>query len=275
MKAAASSAMIALVRFGGDIGEKVAAPLAPPSYVLRLTYHSRMPAVRADGTVPTAAQKGKARAIFNRLAKRYPEIGTALDYDDAWQLLVVTVLSAQTTDENVNKVAPVLFARYPTVSDLAEANPEDVEAIVYSTGFYRQKTKSIIKMSQGVEEIFDGVVPGRLNDLVKLPGVGRKTASVVLAEVWDIPAIAVDTHVNRVSRRLGLTENRDPVKIEKDLMALFPKKWWSGVSMRIIQFGRDVCDARRPDCGSCELYKLCEWPEKASFARKPAVRDAP
>jgi len=225
-----------------------------------------MPLSRADGSIPTRAEKGKARAVLNRLRRRYPTIGTALEYQSPYHLLVVTVLSAQTTDENVNKVAPVLFGVYPTPADLAEANPEDVERIVYSTGFFRQKTKSIIKLAQGIEELFGGDVPMDLDELVKLPGVGRKTASVVLAEVWDVPAIAVDTHVNRVARRLGLTTWANPVKIEKDLKALYPKSTWSGLSMRFIQFGRDICDARRPLCGECELFGLCEWPDRFEAA---------
>jgi len=231
-----------------------------------------MPLTRANGSTPSRLEKGKARAILNRLLKRYPTIGTALDYQSAWHLLVVTVMSAQTTDENVNKVAPLLFERYPTPSALAEADPEDVERIVYSTGFFRQKTKSIIRLSQGLEELYDGEVPMDLEQLVKLPGVGRKTASVVLAEVWDVPAIAVDTHVNRVSRRLGLTSEADPVKIELDLKALFPKETWSGLSMRFIQFGRDVCDARRPRCGECELFGLCEWPDRFEMAGRAPRR---
>lgn len=197
-------------------------------------------------------------------------MGTALDYEDPWQLLVVTVLSAQTTDENVNKVAPGLFARYPTPSDLAEANPEEVEELVFSTGFYRQKTMSIISLSQDLEEMYAGEVPRDLDELVRLRGVGRKTASVVLAEVWDVPAIAVDTHVKRVAGRLGLTSETDPVKIETDLKALYPKGTWSGLSMRFIQFGRDTCDARRPDCGSCEMFKLCAWPNRFQAAQKSA-----
>jgi endonuclease-3 len=165
-------------------------------------------------------------------------------------------------------VAPVLFEHYPKPADLADANPEDVERIVYSTGFFRQKTKSIIRLAQGVEEMFGGEVPADLDELVKLPGVGRKTASVVLAEVWDVPAIAVDTHVRRVTRRLGLTIEADPVKIEKDLKSLFPADTWSGISMRVIQFGREVCDARRPRCGECELFSLCEWPDRIAVAAK-------
>jgi endonuclease-3 len=227
-----------------------------------------MPLPRADGTIPTRAEKGKARSILNRLRRRYPEIGTALDYDSPYQLLVVTVLSAQTTDENVNKVAPILFDRYPEAVDLAEADPEEVEKIVYSTGFFRQKTKSIIKLAQGIEEMFGGHVPMEMDELVKLPGVGRKTASVLLAEAWDVPAIAVDTHVRRVTRRLGLTTQTDPVKIETDLKSVFPKSEWAGVSMRIIQFGRDICDAKRPRCGQCELFSLCEFPDRFLIAGK-------
>ena len=227
-----------------------------------------MPGARADGTTPTAKERGRARAILNRLHSRYPEMGTALDYENPWQLLVVTVMSAQTTDENVNKVAPRLFTRYPTPADLAEANPEEVEEIIYSTGFFRQKTKSIIELSQDLEESHQGEVPPRLDELVKLRGVGRKTASVVLAEVWDLPAIAVDTHVRRVTQRLGLTTETDPNKIEKDLKALFPEGSWSGLSMRFIQFGRDICDARRPMCGSCDLFDLCQWPDRFEAATR-------
>lgn len=227
-----------------------------------------MPGSRAEGTSPTAAERGKARAVLNRLSERYPEIGTALDYDNAWQLLVVTILSAQTTDENVNRVAPALFERYPTPENLAEADHEDVEQIVYSTGFYRQKTESIIRMSQDIVDHHNGEVPRELDKLVELRGVGRKTASVVLAEVWDIPAVAVDTHVKRVTKRLGLTDQVDPVKIEIDLRALYPQRDWSGLSMRFIQFGRDICEARKPLCGACELFSLCEWPNRFERAGK-------
>ena len=206
--------------------------------------------------------------MLNRLVSRYPKAKTALDHDDAWQLLVVTVLSAQTTDENVNKVAPALFERYPRAGDLADANPEEVEEIIFSTGFYRQKTKSIISLAQDLEEFYDGEVPADLDELVKLRGVGRKTASVVLAEVWDVPAIAVDTHVKRVANRLGLTDETDPTKIEADLKALYPKDKWSGLSMRFIQFGRDTCDAKSPRCGECEMFRLCEWPGRFEAAGK-------
>jgi endonuclease-3 len=226
-------------------------------------YHRRpVPGLRADGSRPTSTERGRARAILNRLQKRYPTIHTALDYRSAWELLVATVLSAQTTDENVNRVAPVLFERYPTPSDLAEADPEDVEEIIYSTGYFRQKTKSLLSLAAAVEEQFDGVVPDTLDQLVTLPGVGRKTASVLLAEAWGKAAIAVDTHVKRVSGRLALTAETEPVKVEQDLKALYPVEAWAGLSMRFIQFGRDVCIARRPLCGSCELRPLCPWPDK-------------
>lgn len=211
---------------------------------------------------PTPAARRRANRILALLKERYPDIGTALDYQDPWQLLVVTVMSAQTTDENVNRISPVLFARFPTPADLAAANPEEVEQIIFSSGFYRQKTKSIIALSKDLEERFGGVVPDRLEELVTLRGVGRKTASVVLAEAFAAPAIAVDTHVRRVAGRLDLTANKDPVKIEADLKALYPRKAWSGISMRFIQFGRDICEARRPRCPECELNRICQWPFK-------------
>jgi endonuclease-3 len=227
-----------------------------------------MPGQGADGTTPAAAERGKARAVLNRLRRRYPEIGTALDYESPWQLLVVTILSAQTTDENVNKVVPALFTRYPEPADLADADQAEVEEIVYSTGFYRQKSESIIRMSQDIADRHDGEVPKDIDQLIALRGVGRKTASVVLAEAWDVPAVAVDTHVRRVTRRLGLTGEDDPVKIETDLRALYPRKDWSSLSMRFIQFGRDICQARNPLCGACELFSLCEWPDRFSRAGK-------
>jgi len=216
----------------------------------------------ADARLPDAAARRAARTILDRLVRRYPEIGTALDYRDPWQLLVSTVLSAQTTDENVNRVTPDLFTRWPTADALAAADPDEVEEVVFSTGFYRQKTAAIIALSRDLVERFGGVVPDDLDSLVTLHGVGRKTASVVLAEAFGRPAIAVDTHVARVTHRLGLTAERDPVRIESDLKALYPEARWSGVSMRFIQFGRDVCDARRPRCWECDLVDRCPYPDK-------------
>ena len=193
---------------------------------------------------------------------RYPEIATALDYQSPWQLLVSTVLSAQTTDENVNKVAPVLFEAYPTPEALAGAELSKVEEIVFSTGFYRQKATSIVSLAQDLVERFDEEVPADLDDLVTLRGVGRKTASVVLAEAFEIPAIAVDTHVKRTVNRIGLVDVSDPVKIEQDLKALYPEDTWAGLSMRFIQFGRDTCIARSPKCFECEMVELCDYDDK-------------
>ena len=216
----------------------------------------------SDGSAPTPAQRGKARAVLNRLVRRYPLAQTALDYHNPWELLVSTVLSAQTTDENVNRVTPGLFRRWPTAADLGEANLEEVEGAVFSTGFYRQKARAIVELSRDLTERYGGVVPNNLEELITLRGVGRKTASVVLAEAFGLPAIAVDTHVRRVTGRIGLTTQTDPARIEKDLKALYPTKSWTGISMRFIQFGRDVCDARSPRCQECEMMRdrLCNWP---------------
>ncbi len=219
----------------------------------------------SDGSAPTAAQRGKARAVLNRLTRRYPSAQTALDYASPWELLVSTVLSAQTTDENVNRVTPALFRRWPTAGDLAVASLEEVESVIFSTGFYRQKARSIVELSRDLMERYGGEVPAELEELVTLRGVGRKTASVVLVEAFGVPAIAVDTHVRRVTGRIGLTVQTDPVKIERDLKALYPTKAWGGISMRFIQFGRDICDARSPRCGECEMMfdGLCDWPDRS------------
>lgn len=203
-----------------------------------------------------------AQTVAERLERRYPEIGTALEYRSPWELIVATVLSAQTTDENVNRVMPVLMEAFPDPADLAEASPDEVESIVFSTGFFRQKTKSIIGLAEAVASHHDGRIPPVMDELVELPGVGRKTASVVLAEAFGQPAIAVDTHVKRVSKRLGLTTQTDPVKVEQDLKALMPHRHWNKLSMRLIQFGRDVCDARSPRCWECPLEDVCAWPDK-------------
>lgn len=204
----------------------------------------------------------RARTTLRRLKKRYRHIGTALDYDNPWQLLVSTIISAQTTDENVNRVVPELFRRWPNAGALAGAKEAEVQQVLFSTGFYRQKTKSVIAMSADLMDRFGGEVPVDLDDLVTLRGVGRKTASVVLAEAFGKPAIAVDTHVKRLSNRLGLTEHSDPAKIETDLRELYDRRQWAGISMRFIQFGRDVCDARKPRCYECELDDICPYPDK-------------
>jgi endonuclease-3 len=222
----------------------------------------------SDPPVPTTEQKRNARVVLNRLEKRYPDMGTALVYDNAWQLLVATVMSAQTTDDNVNKVTPVLFERWPTPEDLAEANPEDVESVIFSTGFYRQKTKSIQALSADLVSNFEGEVPKGIEAMTTMRGVGRKTASVVRAEAWSLPAIAVDTHVKRVAKRTGLTAETDPVRVESDLRSLFPEARWAEVSMPVIQFGRDICDARKPRCWECPLADRCAYPDKTPPPRE-------
>jgi endonuclease-3 len=210
----------------------------------------------------TEAERRNARTILDRLRRRYPTIHTALRFSNPWQLLVATVLSAQTTDDTVNRVAPMLYRRWPTPQDLASADPEEVETVVHPTGFFRQKTRAVIDLSADLVERFHGVVPDDLERLVTLKGVGRKTASVVLTEAFGRPAIAVDTHVGRVSRRLGLTAEEDPVKVERALRQLYPEAAWSGISMRFIQFGRDTCDARKPRCFDCVLFDRCPYPDK-------------
>jgi endonuclease-3 len=195
-----------------------------------------------------------------RLKEAYP--GTAkelcaLDHHNAFQLLTATILSAQTTDVRVNMVTPALFARYPTPEDLAAANPSEVEDIIRSTGFYQNKTKSIMGMAQGVAERFGGEVPSALADLVTLPGVGRKTANVVRSVWFEAPGLPVDTHVTRLSHRLGLTEETDPVKIEFALNAMVPAAERGGLSLRLILHGRRVCDARSPKCDVCVLEDFC------------------
>jgi len=216
----------------------------------------------AARTAPTAAERIRARTILARLKKRYPQAATALRYADPWQLLVATVLSAQTTDANVNRVTPILFSRWPSPEDLAAANPEEVKAVVYPTGYYHQKTRAIVALSADVAERFGGDVPADLEAMTTLHGVGRKTASVVLAEAFNVPAIAVDTHVGRLARRLGLSASSDPARVEADLRALFAKKEWAGISMRLIDFGREVCTARRPRCPACPLRDRCPYPHK-------------
>lgn len=192
-----------------------------------------------------------------RLTIAYPEAICELDHEDAFQLLAATILSAQTTDARVNMVTPTLFAKYPTPAALAAANPGDVELIIRSTGFYQNKTKSLIGMAAALVERFDGRVPTELDDLVTLPGVGRKTGNVVRSVVFHLPGLPVDTHVTRLSRRLGLTDFEDPVKIEKQLGSYLPKDQWGPFSLRTILHGRRVCDAKKPLCAACVLEDIC------------------
>ncbi|GGR63407.1 hypothetical protein GCM10010251_95080 [Streptomyces aurantiogriseus] len=199
----------------------------------------------------------RARRINRELAEVYPYAHPELDFENAFQLLVATVLSAQTTDLRVNQTTPALFAKYPTPEDLAAANPEEVEEILRPCGFFRAKTKSVIGLSKALVEEFGGEVPGRLEDLVKLPGVGRKTAFVVLGNAFGRPGITVDTHFQRLVRRWQWTEETEPDKIEAAVGSLFPKSEWTMLSHHVIFHGRRICHARKPACGACPIAPLC------------------
>ena len=201
--------------------------------------------------------KGRANAVDARLAVEYPEAICELDHQNPFQLLAATILSAQTTDARVNMVTPTLFAAYPDAVALAAAVPTAVEEIVRSTGFYQSKARNLIAMAQALVDRFDGEVPTALDDLVTLAGVGRKTGNVVRSVAFGLPGLPVDTHVGRVSRRLGLTIEEDPVKVESELCALLPRSQWGEFSLRVILHGRRVCDAKRPQCAECALEDLC------------------
>jgi endonuclease-3 len=199
----------------------------------------------------------RARRIERELAVLYPDVHTELNFTTPLELLVATILSAQTTDKRVNLVTPTLFARYPTAAEYAAASRDEMEKIIQSTGFYRAKTNSLIGLGQALCDRFGGEVPSRLNDLVTLPGVGRKTANVVLGNAFGTPGITVDTHFGRLARRFGWTTSTDPVKVEAEVAALIPRKGWTDLSQRMIWHGRRVCHARRPACGACGLARLC------------------
>jgi endonuclease III len=199
----------------------------------------------------------RARQINRILAETYPDAHCELDFTSPFQLLISTVLSAQTTDARVNMTTPALFAKYPAPEDLAAADPGEIESLLKPTGFFRAKTKAVIGLSAAIRDSFGGEVPGRLEDLVTLPGVGRKTANVVLGNAFGVPGITVDTHFTRLSRRFGWTSQDDPVKIEKEVGELFPKSEWTMLSHRLIWHGRRVCHARKPACGACAVAALC------------------
>ena len=201
--------------------------------------------------------KGRARLTNERLTIEYPDAECALDHRNAFELLTATILSAQCTDARVNLVTPALFARYPTPEDLAVADPGDVAELVRSTGFYQNKTKSIIGMANALVERFDGEVPSRMEDLVTIPGVGRKTANVLRSVAMGLPGLPVDTHVGRLARLLGLTTETDPVKVEFELNPMVPAAERGDFGMRLILHGRAVCVARRPRCGECVLADFC------------------
>ncbi|HEY2164962.1 MAG TPA: endonuclease III [Gemmatimonadaceae bacterium] len=218
-----------------------------------------MPTAAKRRRAPSAAPRAeRAPEIYDRLVAHYPDAHCALDFKSPFQLLIATILSAQCTDKRVNMVTPALFKRYRTPAALAVAKPEDVEEMIKSTGFFRNKTKSLLGMSNAVADRHDGKVPDTMDELVKLPGVGRKTANVVLGNAYaKNEGVVVDTHVGRVSKRLGLTRHTDPVKVEQDLMKLFPKDRWTMLSHLLIEHGRRICEARRPKCESCFLSDIC------------------
>ncbi|WP_460445015.1 endonuclease III [Angustibacter aerolatus] len=212
---------------------------------------------KAAAPVEGVALTRRARKTYKLLHELYPYAHCELDFENPLQLLVATVISAQTTDVTVNKVTPTLFARYPDAAALAGADRDEMEAILKPTGFFRAKTDSVMKLGAALVERFDGQVPPRLADLVTLPGVGRKTANVVLGNAFDIPGITVDTHFGRLSRRFGWTEQDDPVKVEHEVGALFPKRDWTMLSHVLIFHGRRTCHAKKPACGACPVTKLC------------------
>ena len=212
--------------------------------------------------IRSADHRKRVQLIAQALQNSMPEAHVELDHRSPWELLVATILSAQCTDQRVNQVTPELFRRYKTPADLAKAKLSDVERIIRSTGFFKSKARSIVACGLAVTERFGGQVPDNMDELVTLPGVGRKTANVLLGNAFGQPAIIVDTHVKRVSNRLGLTTSADPVQIEKDLQQLLPPTQWTGVSQRLLLHGRYLCLARKPQCGRCPIYDYCSAKEK-------------
>ncbi len=202
-------------------------------------------------------KKVRAKAIYRQLTKSYPNVRCELDYNSAFQLLVATVLSAQCTDKRVNQTTPALFKKYPNPKKMSKADLKDIQRLVKSTGFFRAKAKNIKALSNKIMEDFDGDVPSNLEDLITLPGVGRKTANVVLGHAFGIPGITVDTHFGRLSRRFGWSKQSDPLKVEFEVGELIAEKEWTNLSQRMIWHGRRVCHSRKPACGACPLAKLC------------------
>jgi endonuclease-3 len=211
----------------------------------------------------------RARRINRELAALYPEAHCELDFTNPLQLAVATILSAQCTDKRVNEVTPALFGRYPDAESLAAADRTELEELIRSTGFYRNKATSLIGLGQALCDRFGGEVPGRMTQLVTLPGVGRKTANVILGNAFGVPGITVDTHMLRLSRRFGWTSSNDPVEVERDLCALFPRSEWTMLSHRVIFHGRRRCHARKPACGACPVAQWC--PAYGEGPTDPAV----
>lgn len=213
--------------------------------------------MQASTTARDSGERKQARAIFRALAKTYPDAHCELDFTNPLELLIATVLSAQCTDQRVNKVTPALFRRYPTAADFAGADRGELEVLIAPTGFFRQKAQTIQGIGQRLCDEYGGEVPGDLDALVTLPGVGRKTANVVLGNAFDIPGITVDTHFGRLARRFGWTTQKNPDKVEADVAALFPPKDHTMLSHYVVWHGRRVCHARRPACGACSIQTLC------------------
>lgn len=207
-------------------------------------------------------QKARATRINTILKQKYPNARTSLDYKTPLELLVATILSAQCTDKRVNMVTRRLFKKYKKAKDYAMAPVEELEEHIRSTGFYKNKAKSIRSCCAGIMENHGGKVPSTMEELTKLAGVGRKTANVLLGAVFDTPGVVVDTHVGRVAGRLGLTREKNPVKIERDIMEALPRKEWARFSMRVILFGREICGAKKPKCEECPVFEICVWAGK-------------
>jgi endonuclease III len=214
----------------------------------------RKPAWRSPA--PPRGARTRAQLTYERLRDLYPA-GTELDHRNPFQLLIATILSAQTTDRSVNGITPELFKRYPTPADLAAADPAAVERLIKPTGFFRVKTRTIISASRKLADVFGGVVPGTMDELVTIPGIGRKTANVILGVGFGVPGFAVDTHVTRLTNLLRLVATKDPVKIEHQVCSMVPKEEWTGLSLRLILHGRRICVARRPRCEECVLNDFC------------------
>jgi endonuclease-3 len=205
--------------------------------------------------------------ILDLLEEAHPEARCALDYKNPFELVAATILSAQCTDERVNQVTPALFRRYPDAKKMARAKPLDLEAIVRPTGFFRAKSKSLLGCATALAERHGGEVPRTMEEMTALPGVGRKTASVVLGHAYDIAeGIAVDTHVLRVTNRLGIAKAEDPIEVERQLMKIIPRERWTRTTDLVIFHGRKICIARRPRCGECPVFALCRWPHRQAYA---------
>ena len=235
--------------------QRVEAPASAESAVLVPLKLPRKAPVFVDETHTQLVRR--ARKMHKVLTETYPDAHCELDFTTPLELLVATILSAQTTDVTVNKVTPTLFAKYPTAQAYAEADRDEMEAILKPTGFFRAKTNSVIKLGQALVDDYDGVVPNTLDELVKLPGTGRKTANVVLGNAFGVPGITVDTHFGRLVRRFGWTTEEDPVKVEHIIGELFPKKDWTMLSHRLIFHGRRRCHAKKPACGACPIAQWC------------------